>query len=113
VSKGEAALRDKIHARAGHLFVEPRDCDDCRKAARQLLGPGSHRPPRPARNGERVLELRADQLTLSDHHGRIVQTPGHRGYLRFVGPEGDGIDVLTTVGTAVYPPDQPFLVWGP
>jgi hypothetical protein len=113
MAKGEAALRDKIHARAGHLFVEARDCADCTKAARQMLGSGSHRPPRAARNGERVLHLRADELNLSDHHGRIVFTLGHRGYLRFVEPWDDGISVATTVGIATYPPDTPFSVWGP
>lgn len=111
--KGEAALRDKIHARAQHLFEPAKDCTGCRKAAAQLLGSGSHRPPRAIRNGERVERLRADQLTLSDHHGRIVQTVGHRGYLRHVQPEGSGIYVCTTVGVAAYPPDTEFVVWGP
>lgn len=71
------------------------------------------RTPRAARNGEEVLTTTTAELAETHSHGRIVQLPGQRGYLRGVWPRGEKIAVATTTGIADYLPNDPVLVWGP
>lgn len=107
--KPETELARALHRRDWHPGV---NCPDCRTAGRALVH-GRQRVPRARRADERAQTLRADQLVLEEHRGRIVQTPGHRGYLRHVQPEWTGVYVCTTSGVATYPPDTEFAVWGP
>jgi hypothetical protein len=70
--------------------------------------------PRPLRAGEDSETICARDLLDDRFIGRIVQTPGHRGYLRSAQRTAKGgIHVCTASGVAVYPPDQPFRAWGP
>jgi hypothetical protein len=111
VKKGQAAVRNDLHARFRH---EGRStaCKGCEQAARALLG-SAGRVPRARRSGEPVEHLTAAELDKAKHFGRIIQTPGHRGYLRHTEPEGRGVYVCTTSGVCTYPPDTLFSVWGP
>jgi len=104
-------------ARELHAAHHPDDpgvsCYGCRMAASYLIEGRVYAFPRARRSGEQVLTVAADALSTAEH-GRIVQTPGHRGYLRSTELTAKGnVHVATTSGVAVYPPNQPFSVWGP
>jgi hypothetical protein len=110
ISGAEATLARVLHHKYHH---DGRlTCADCKKAARAMRSARA-RVPRAKRPGEQLLLLRADQLT-TDHRGRIVHIPGHRGYLRSATSQDHGsVHVVTTTGSAVYPPDAEFSIWGP
>jgi hypothetical protein len=105
-------LSRQLHARHhsdGHV-----NCPDCRKAATALLGTGSGRVPRAKRAGEREERVTAHDLRRPEFVGRIVQIPGHRGYLRSAEQDGSiGVRVYSSTGVATYLASDRFIVWGP
>jgi len=109
VSERARELHAQHHPGDGHVT-----CAGCRMAASWLIVGRERGVPRARRAGEAVDRIVAAELLIgSEYVGRIIQTPGHRGYFRNAQRADSGVYVCTASGVSTYPPDTPFLVWGP
>lgn len=110
-----------VRARARELHAQHhadrpgKTCRDCVMAASWLIDGRERGHPRARRGDELSTAVSAADLVDTRHRGRIVQTPGHRGYLRSAQWTEDrrGVHVSTATGVATYLPGHRFLVWGP
>lgn len=111
---GPIGLRAReLHARH-HADRRGVSCADCRTAASWLIRGRERGVPRARRATEPAQRVSAAELPGGEDYGRIVQTLGHRGYLRYAAVQPDGrVYVCTASGVATYPVETTFFVWGP